>query len=473
MKTKFKRIASLALGLVLALALAAPALAADPATADMSGENGVIGEFTNPDTPTIYEKSVVMYKEITAFNPETTDITVNAPTITYTYKIEPGSAGKDIYDVKTAHTPNANAHVLTKAGITGAKISGSADGTTFVENKLELTPSIQLTANSTGVKNPFKLKVDFSGVTFTGAGVYRYKITEETTETVKNGAGIKDGEISDIRYMDVYVDGDNNIYGYVCFINDNSIDAQEGASTNTVTAAAKTEGFVATTTGGADGATSQTADQYYTFNLEVGKTVENDTYAKTTKHQFPFTVTLDNATVTAEVLPIMTFSDDGTTYAVSATHVTQTALAAAKIGTGTEATKWEPKIADSASVKYVGIPCGTTVTILEQNDVTGATYVSSSAGADTNAEAKNIYSDGSTIKESSNSATVTCGQTALTAATENHTKSVSRAVIFTNKLLQISPTGVVTRIAPFAILLGAGVVLLMAASRRREEEEDA
>ena len=306
-----------------------------------------------------------------------------------------------------------------------------------------------MNASSAGTKNTFPITVDFASVTFTRAGVYRYVITESTTEATKNAAGIKDGGITATRYLDVYVKdgataGTYDIYGYVCFTNNNSIDASDSAATpNTVAEAGKTEGFVATG--------SETADAYYTFNFEVKKVVENDQYIKTTKHQFPFTITLANDTVTANVLPIMT---------LSSSNATQTALTAAPIA-GT----WSPTIADSETVKYVGIPCGTTVTIYEKNDLVGATYTAVITKADTNGATKSIG-----YNEVSNNAVIDCGATALTAATENHTGD--KIVTFTNTLLLISPTGVVIRVAPFMMILAAGIVLLVLSIRRRRLADD-
>ena len=431
---KFKKIGAFVLVVVMMLALSVSAFAAN-----MTGESGVIGEFETPDTPTAQGTSVIIYKEITAYNPE--ECTVNAPTVTYEYTIAAGSANKNIYDANSHHNPVANAHVLTKAGVGTPTITGTSAGT------LALVPGTNtLNASANGTANRFPLTVSFEGITFPGAGVYRYVITETTTEAVKNAAGIAEGSGANTLYLDVYVDGDSSIYGYVLFTNDVDIDARENDDAAAATAAGKVEGFVDTDTS----ETVSTADGYYTFNLEIKKVVQNDTYIKTTHHQFPFTVTLANTSVTAAVLPIMTVS----------VNATQTALTAGAIA-GT----WNPTIADGASVKYVGIPCGTTVTVYETNDVAGTTYAASVTNADGTVETKNIYNG-----ENSNTATINCGATALQAATENHTESASKVLTFTNTLLQISPTGVVMRVAPYVMILTAGIALLLVSKRGRREE---
>ncbi len=452
MKKTLKRLGALALALCLVLALGATALA--DGEANMTSEAGVIGEFTTTDTATTQATSVIIYKEITAYNPETRD--ANAPATTHNYTIGAGSAGKDIWDVKTAHNPEANVHVVTKAGVGTPTITGTAAGA------LALVPGTdKLNASENGTANRFPLTVSFDGIFKTGdvanyaAGVYRYVINETTTEATKNASGIKEGTVANTLYMDVYVDGSGNIYGYVLFTNDNSIDARDGATTNTVAEAGKTEGFVGNKPddGVYDSEATSIADKYYTFNLEISKDVVNDTYIETTKHQFPFTVTLTNSTVTANVLPIMTVG----------ANATQTALTAAPIA-GT----WMPTIADSAVIAYVGIPCGTTVKIKEMNNVDGTTYESKSENAGTTAAVKNIFTN-----EYSNEATVNCGETALAKATENHTATKSKQVLFTNTLKQISPTGVVIRVAPYVLILCAGVVLLVLSRRRKMADDEA
>ena len=455
MKT-LKTIGVLLLALVMLLAMSTSAFAAT--AADMDGKSGRIGEFETPDTPVTQAKAVKIYKEITAYNPES--VTVNAPTVTYNYTIGPATvaSGTTVTDNASRHNKaggeDVTATVAVKAGVGSPTITGTAAGT------LAITPSDQLSASQYGTANRFPLTLDFSGVDWatagTGAGVYRYVINETTTAAVKNAAGIAEGTTPKQLFMDVYVDGSGNIYGYVLFTNNASIDGSTSEAA-AAAAAGKIEGFVDKEDGHVYSSTDgSAADKYYTFNLDLSKAVVNDAYASTTHHQFPFHVTLDNPTVTAAVLPIMTVGS----------NATQAALSAAAIGTGASATVWEPSIADGAVINYVGIPCGTTITIYETNDVTGVTYNSVSTNADTNAAAKPIATN-----VDSNTATVNCNAAALTAATENHTSAAGKVVTFTNTLVQISPTGVVLRVAPYILML-AGGVLLIALSRKRRPVED-
>lgn len=450
MKRTLRKTCALIISMVMLLAIGGTVMAVE----DMTDESGVIGEFENPDVATTMDTSVIIYKEITAYNPE--DCTVNAPAITFTYTITSDTtlAGKTITDASSRHNPASNVSNVTKQGVGTPTITGTAAG------ELELVPGTDtLEASENGTANRFPLTVNFSNVDFTtapgtGAGVYRYQINETTTEATKNASGIKEGTVANVLYMDVYVDGNGDIYGYVLFTNNDDIDASPNADPAAATAAGKTEGFVGSEPDGdAYASDTSVADKYYTFNLEVSKDVVNDAYIENNKHQFPFTITLTNSTVSANVLPIMTVSADAT----------QTALSPAAIST-----TWSPTIADDASILYVGIPTGTTVTIQEKNDVTGVTYSSVSTGADTDAIAKDIATN-----EDSNIATVDCNATALTVAAENHTGSDE--VKFTNTMKQISPTGIIIRSAPYLLLFAVGAVLfiLIRHGKKNEKAEEA
>ena len=382
-------------------------------------------------------------KELTAYNPET--VVVNEPTATYTYEIKAGQAGAELQDdngIKAATKAGVEMEnvVLTSQTSAEAKnttttLSYSADGA----NKLN--------ASAEGTANKKWIDIDFSNVNFGAAGVYRYEIHERSSAYTSNG--IKEGTTGHVRYLDVYVKdaavqsekidqpSDWDVYGFVLF----AAEEAEG-ETAEQSAGYKTEGFVAHKDEN-DSSNNKTADEYYTFNLIVSKTVVNDAFIKTTHHEFPFTLTLQNDTVTADVLPIMNVS----------ANAKQDPLA-----TGAISGTWKAEIADGASIEYVGIPAGTTISITETNDVTGAVYRVNVAGADNELEDKNIY-------------TGTSSDAAVVAATAGQKVEANRNVAFTNTLQQISPTGVVLRVAPYILMLAAGVVLLVIARRRRTANE--
>ena len=397
----------------------------------------------NESTSSGSSEVIRIQKELTAYNPET--VVVNEPTATYTYEIKAGQAGAELEDeneIQAATKAGVEMEnvVLTSQTSAEAKnttttLSYSANG----ENKLN--------ASAAGTANKKWIDIDFSNVNFGAAGVYRYEIHESASAYTSNG--IKEGTTEHVRYLDVYVKdaaeqsekidqpSDWDVYGFVLF----AAEEAEGETTEQ-SAGYKTEGFVAHKDEN-DSSNNKTADEYYTFNLIVSKTVMNDAYIKTTHHKFPFTLTLQNDTVTADVLPIMNVNG----------NAEQDTLAA-----GTITGEWTAKIADGASIQYVGIPAGTTIDITETNDVTGAVYRVNVAGADNELEDKNIYTGSSS-------------DAAVVAATAGQKVEANRNVAFTNTLQQISPTGVVLRVAPYILMLAAGVVLLVIARRRRTAGE--
>ena len=157
-----KKLVALILAVVMVMAMGSVAFAS---SVGMENQNGVIGEFTTVDTPVVQANSVLLYKEITAYNKDAS--TVNAPEMEYSYKIEAGSADMTVKDAGGAnlHETKTPVEVKTKAGLTGATISGSVDsGTTYTPGKLTLTNAVQLTTADAGAANKFPLKVDFSGV---------------------------------------------------------------------------------------------------------------------------------------------------------------------------------------------------------------------------------------------------------------------------------------------------------------------
>lgn len=455
---KLKKILAVALAVMMLAALSVTALASGstPAAENMTGENGVIGEFQSADTPVAKNNAVLLYKEITAYNKDAS--TVNAPAMEYSYAIAPGSAGKSVKDAggTSLHATGTAVEVQTKAGLAGATISGSVDGTNYTAGKLTLTNAVQLTTADDGAANKFPLKVDFSGVTWTGAGVYRYEITESTADGAKVAAGITDGGISNTLYLDVYVKdaaaGQYEIYGYVCFKADKDID---GTSNTSLNAAEKTEGFV---TGDTDGSSSidtdEQADKYYTFNLTVSKTLVGDQAMNS--HQFPFNVDFTNASVTANILLKQE--------TVAGGGITANLPAASGVSNLDVA---DLKLANGASVKYIGIPVGvsaaTTVAVYELNDVTGTVYKSSySVDGGTASTAKSLtWTDPNNKSDIANLPTLTA----------NADDNVSHTIAFTNTLEIISPTGVAVRVAPFMLILAAGMMLLVLSRKSRKAED--
>lgn len=378
--------------------------------------------------------SITLYKGIMPYNSD--DLEINAPTISYSFTIESGEAGKDIFD-------DAGVNVKTKAGVIGGVNIDSS--TCAWTNDDTMTPGTLST-------KPFT--ITFASNAFTSAGVYRYVIRDVTTVATLAAAGVTrdTNNYDNTRYLDVYVKEDSGsfvIYGYVCFTTEvDPLDDRQGKAAEN---AVKTQGFV--NKGGESGTgTDTTCDAYYTYNVTVGKELVNDTEHNDNK--FPFTVKFSNGTITNNIK----LNSD---IAESSKAELPTALASAKINdNGLESTA---NIANGGTVKYIGIPCGTTVEVFETNNVSTAAYTSVgtiTVGKDTTNDqdaAEKVISDG----EASNTASVKC---------DKNVAGTSKTVTFTNTLALISPTGVAMAILPFVILLGFGIGFMVLGTTKRKEE---
>ncbi len=435
---------------------------ADDGASLTGGKYGTVAN--NVVTSTINE-SVKIAKEITAYNVDETT-TVYAPTISYTYTIT-----ADATNSSNTIVDSNNVSAVTKPGVLDGLKVNDVSGST---GTITWSTGETLSTSSTGTANTKYLSLDFSGVVFGAAGVYRYVITETLTTSGDTYAmsGVTETKTgnsagSHVRYLDVYVkdgSGDSgasawDVYGYVCMYNDNDInDGTTG--TKTVNAAAKTNGFVPGTT---DGTTAVSADSYYTFNLTISKTLSGDNAMST--HQFPFSINFTNSAVTKAVKLNATTSGTVTDY-------THNAVAASSLdGIAT--------LAHNGSIKYIGIPCGTSVTVFETNNVTGTAYQAIVTTDGTAGTAKNITwgtapsaKNSEEVIDTTNAAYESNVGTVTTTADTNDNTSGRHTIAIANTLELISPTGYVSRFAPYALILVGGIVLLVIAMKRRKNTEE-
>ena len=458
MKNTMKKALALALAVLMMASLSVAAFA--EGEAELTG--GEVGGFTSPDKPKVQNKTLILKKELTAYNLDATQI--QAPTISYTYAITAGDAGVNVTDATSDHADGIGAlKVPTKAGITeGVAITGT----------IEWTNAETLNADTDGEANYKDLKINFSNVVFTGPGIYRYVITETAPNYAASGVTeCKAGEVaaSHDRYLDVYVKAADSftngstaeewdIYGYVCMYENKAI-TPDGDTTTT--GAMKTNGFVAGTNDG----TVIKADSYYTFNVTVSKTVVNDNYAKAT-HAFPFTVIFTNAAVTQSV--DISSATTGTT----PDGFIDPDPAALSVGD----TKGVVFIKDGASVKYIGIPNGTSVEVYETNDMTGVIYQVTTTltptGTAPNTDNSVSWGNAPTVAVAQAAEKEAFQSTKATiATTADKDDDNAYAVAVTNRLLTISPTGVSLRVAPYALMLCAGLLLVFFSRRRKAKAE--
>ena len=431
-----KRIGIFLLALMVVLALGTSVCAA---ALEENGETGVAGDWIEKDTERAMGTSVNIKKEILSFNANNS--TVHAPVVTYTYTVTPatksdGSSvapGEDldltVLDETGDHAAGSAVTVPVKAGITeglvvnqgAAGTASSAAGTLEFNNATTWNSSAD--GNGNGV-NSYNITLNFHDVNFSKPGVYRYKIAE-TLSAEYDEVAMEDGGSKD-RYLDVYVDGNSSIYGYVCMDANTSI-----TPTNT---SSKTNGFVSASDG---------ADKYYTYDLTLDKDVVNDAFGET--HPFPFTVTFSNPEAYTSTFTVVETASSGSTgFGPTA--------ASAPTWTGTAYVK------EGSTVTYTGIPAGVDVSVYETNDMVGVTYHALSKLNDAE------KAEDASLAPSSTSTPVIIDSTKIA-------QNDKQALQIVNSLLLISPTGVVLRIAPYVMILVAGIVLLLI-SRRRKAAED-
>ncbi|MBQ9290208.1 MAG: hypothetical protein IJ210_08855 [Clostridia bacterium] len=439
------------------LAMSVSAFASDT-TLDANGEQGV---FQAVDTPVAQDKVLVLEKELKVYNLNESE--VNAPTITYEYKIAKGSAGKSVTDNADKHAANQSVTAPTKEGIVaGVTITGTA------ANEISFTTADKMAANTDGASNKKYLSISFKNVVFEGAGIYRYEITESLKDGFSyDNTGVTETTGTHVRYVDVYVkpaetfnNGSNaaewDIYGFTCFYNDEDITDSDKTKN-----AVKTTGFV---DGTSNGSTKVLADQYYTYNLTISKTVVGDNYAKL-NHDFPFTVIFTNSDITKNILLKATAGTGVSNYTFLTT-------AGAPTYNGVMLIK---DVDNNNSIKLIGIPMGTDVEVYETNDVAGTTYQVTTIkdGVEPGTVDAMVISGTKPTSAVAQAATKANDQSTKSVidTTKNADDDNAHTIDITNTLVTISPTGVVLRIAPYIMILAAGIILLLV-SRRRKAVQD-
>lgn len=427
--------------------------------------NGKAGEsYLSANEGQKVDNYITFPKQIVIFN--TTDSTVvYNPNISYTYSI---SAGSNTHTVKDGDNDRGNIY------------SGPVTALAATDSNYDLTAAFSsastTTATTKGVVAEDNITIVFNPDQFEHAGIFRYVITESDSSTARTAAGITRVGTDTVRYLDVYVrvdssdaDNDNSttdfvIYGYVLSTADDSknenntttdpknTDADAGLMT-------KTSGFLAdydTTTG-----VVTKGDYYNTYNLKVVKNVAGS--LADTNEQFPFGITFSNSTITSRPIVGVVATYQSGSY--SATNETFAATGTLSIGTGTSESTL--KLKDDDYIVITGIPADITSSVTEYNssyDIYRAeiTTTAPTGGTATHTEAK----------LNPNQTTTITAVTGTNMSTTNTLIAGDLILTVTNNLEVVSPTGIVTRYAPYGLILVAGVVLLVIAMKRRKNTEE-
>lgn len=325
------------------------------------------------------------------------DEEANVPNATFSYSIAAGDAVQP-----------ADGKPGVMSGIDAEKISIS--NTVFDPNDATFTESDGFITLEDGEKYAKETAtVDFSGVTFSNPGIYRYKITENDTSV----PGVtKD---SNTIYLDVYVVTDAagvlKIEGYVL----HKTTEVAGSDGNFGSTDEKTTGF---------------ENNYATADLQLSKTVTGNQGNRSQYFQFTvdisnaaagtvYTVNLDNASYSSNP-STLTVGEDGTIEGTFYLH-------------------------DGESIAILGMTADTECQITEVLDATEG-YTTTN---DKNTEDQD--SDGKTTDE------FVIGETGV-------------AVGFTNDKNVTTPTGIAMTFAPYIVMVAfAGVFAVMFLRKKRED----
>ena len=342
------------------------------------------------------------------------DEDTNIPAISFNFTVASGTPVE-----ATSNTPAILAGVGTPTIATVTFTNGQQTSTTPPESGLTLASGKKFAVQTA--------TVDFSCVTFTEPGVYRYVITEQETTGAK--AVTYDTQAatpgSKVRYLDVYV---------ADVINALTVRSYVMHETATVVANNDDDGK-------ADDKSNSYVNEISTKDLEFGKEVTGNQGSKDKYFEFQLAISNAQANTTysidltsAEASPTKT---DATTYS-SMTNPTSFTTN----GTGDATITFYLK--DGQYIKIPGLPDGYGYTLTE----TAEDYASSATISAANGKGGVAYSD---------------GVTGTNVSTDIKTG-------FTNDRTGIIPTGVIMTIAPFAIgicVFGAIIIFIICRRKRR------
>ncbi len=443
---KFTKIGALVLAMMMILAMSVPVFAADTTT---DGTGSLDSSPANPAIRTISSNTLTLNKTIIFFNPETVD--VYEPNITFSYTIEAVNVtdGSATVKDKDNHVAVVNDGVAAGLSITTTPVFADTNLVTGVTNK--------------GVSVEKDLVLTIDPTAFTHAGVYRYKLTDTTAVATLNTVGITRGaDYNTIRYIDLYVKNDTTNPGQFIVTNAVVFSATTMTDPTTgqvTTSTEKTTGFNESPQADSDWTDDTVADHYYTYNLKVQKSITGALADKT--HKFPFAISFTG--IKADKI---TKSLNGATPA--ADTVTSGSYGSSDV------TAPNAQLADGEYITFYGIPYGAQATVTEYNDtfdLYNATATGSGSSSTISLSSTPLQPNDSTSTAQVANILINAG-TAHTATDSTQKTTATTAVTFTNNLVEISPTGVVLRVAPFVGIMGAGLFLLLIAKRFKKDEDE-
>mgnify|MGYP003178593624 CR=1 FL=1 len=359
------------------------------------------------------ETTVTFKKELTLKDVDDSSNTPQTPGVTFNYTITDGQAGTE-----TVVHDGITEEITYKAGVGNPKI-GTAE---FTKDDVATSKNGKQIATE-------NVSIDFSGVTFDSAGIYRYLVTE-TGYSPTDSYSYTQADIPNIdannntRNLDVYVnkksDGTYYISGYVLTRKENGTNTKGGGFTEDSTPIYDENG----STTPSEGKTATASSVYYTHDISLSKAVEGDMI--NADKQFNFTVALPN--------------QENGSYELYKGEAKQN-------NTTGESLSLQLKKDEKYTIK--GLPISSTLTITEDD-------YSSDGYADPTAT-KDGVDETVTSRAVSNIGT-------------NNKDNDPTDIVVTNHRTNTPPTGILWTIAPYAAMVGLAALLGVLFIKRRRND---
>ncbi len=467
---------------------------------------------------------VTVKKDIVLFNVDGSKIL--SPNITYSYEITPANvttatittySPDDLEsDGKTPKTDAVPITVTVKKGIIGAittandvastanKVEGAisfgaaddantnnntvkhntnkeSEATVTLSNKVSGSMTITVDANK--IYDPDYGAEGHTNTQVNGPGVYRYKIEDVTTDATLTASGIERnyhtaaGDNDECIYLDVYTKYNANknglvVYGYVLLKDTSGKDnAEITYKKDTSEETIKITGFDTDSENednygeGTVDKADLTSDAYHTYNVEVCKKTVGD--LADTQHNFPFKIELTN---THKVTSLDDFyyviTKDG-----SNLDEVKTNLSAGGAWTLDGNTDSNLQLQNGDKIVITGLPVKTNIKVTETNNTSDTYSVSA-----TNLKQPTGTGTDDIILESGEKTGTSLSVASNGTAEMNSTLELKKTdagdkIEITNTLKDISVTGLLFSIAPFAFITIAGAALLALFMRNKKDNE--
>ena len=350
---------------------------------------------------------------------------VQSPAVDFKFGIAVGT-GHPAVPADNTTDPATPAKPAITAGVEGGAFFGSIGSEQY-------ETTVQFEVGDNVQKTP---TITFNPAKFDQPGIYRYVLTHKPLTTGQTNAGVSRGETYDTLYLDVYVT--NGTSGKI--VTGAVLHEDEAAQNDS---AKKVTGYTDKYTVSVPGNPGDSdKDKPTSYDVEITKNTTGA--AGDANQEFVFTINIpaipdgDGVSVDGVVVDVVPSGIGGTDKDVSTITLSKANPQTISV-----------TLKNGSSYKLQGVPANLQISVSED---------------------PLAYTPSHTVTAME---TKTAGDTKANAGTLE-VNTTGGKIAFTNERSMISPTGVVLRIAPYAIMLGAGVVLfIILKSRKNKAVEEA